>query len=61
MDLAVAHRVEDPGEQLAGHGDFGDVLGFLAAAGDDVVLALAQRVAGRHVLDGLDQRPPQDP
>ena len=60
-DLAVAHRVEDPGEQLAGRGDLGDVAGLLAAAGDDVVLALAQRVAGGHVLDRLDQRPAQQP
>ena len=32
-DLAVAHRVEHPGEQLAGRGDLGDVRGLLAAAG----------------------------
>jgi len=37
-DLAIAHRVEDPGEQLAGHGDLGDVLSLVAAAGEDVLL-----------------------
>ena len=46
-DLVVAHPVEDEGEQLAGGGDLGDVLCFLPAAGDDGVLALADRVAGR--------------
>ena len=59
-DLAVAHRVEDPGEQLARGGDLGDVLGLLAAAGEDVVFAPAQRVAGGHVLDRLHQRPPHE-
>jgi len=45
-DLAVAHGVEHPGEQLAGHRDLGDVLRLLAATGEDVLFALAQRVAG---------------
>src|SRR5213078_1670989 len=57
-DLAITHCVEDPGEQLACHGDLGDVLSLVAAAGEDVLLVLAQRVAGGHVLDRLDQRPP---
>ena len=40
-DLVVAHSVEHQGEQLADGGDLGDVAGFLAAAGNDGVLALA--------------------
>ena len=40
-DAPVAHAVVDQGEQLAGGGDLGDVLGLLAAAGDDGVLDLA--------------------
>ena len=43
-DLPVAHGVEDAGEQLAGRGGLGDVARLVAAAGDDVVLALARRV-----------------
>jgi hypothetical protein len=49
-----------PGEQLARCGDLGDVLSLLAAAGEDVLLPPAQRVAGGHVLDRFDQRPPHD-
>ena len=62
-DLVVAHPVEDEGEQLAGGGDLGDVLCFLPAAGDDGVLALADRVAGRGPLDSLvsAQRSIRDP
>src|SRR5260370_606387 len=60
-NLVVTHPVEDQGEQLAGGSDLGDVLGFLPAAADDGVLAGARpRVAG-DALDGLDQRPAQEP
>jgi len=36
-DLPVAHAVEDQGEQPPGGSDLGDILGLLAAAGDDGV------------------------
>jgi Bacterial regulatory proteins, gntR family len=49
------------GEQAAGGGDLGDVAGLLAAAGDDALADRAGQAAGGHVLDGLDQRPPQQP
>src|SRR5271169_4059360 len=60
-DVPVAHRVEDAGEQLAGRGDLGDVARLLAAAGDDGVLELVHRGAGRGALDRLDQCPAQRP
>ena len=62
-DLVVAHPVEDQGEQLAGGGDLGDVLCFLPAAGDDGVLALADRVAGgvRWMASVSAQRSIRDP
>src|SRR5215469_4022631 len=50
---AGAHRVEHPGQQLARYRDFGDVFRLVAVAGQDVVLALAQRMPGGHVLDRL--------
>ena len=60
-DVPVAHCVKDAGEQLAGRGDLGDVACLDAAAGDDGVLELAYRGAGRGALDRLDHRPAQHP
>src|SRR5712691_13135883 len=60
-DLPVAHPVEDQSEQLAGGGDLRDVLRFLAPAGDDGVLRAADHAVFRDALDGLDQRPAQQP
>jgi hypothetical protein len=56
-DALVAHAVEDQGEQLAGGGDLGDLLGFLAAAGGDAVLDLprlcsAPAIGQRHARTG---------
>src|SRR5258706_8560269 len=49
------------GEQVAGGGDLGDVLSLGPAAGDDALLErTSDRVRG-DVLDGLDQRPAQQP
>ena len=52
-DVPVAHAVEDQGEQLAGGGDLGGVLGLGAAAGDDGVLDLPRPRAGGLPLDRL--------
>ena len=56
-DVPVAHAVEDQGEQLAGGGDLGDVLGLLAAAGDDAVLDLP-RPRARRAAAGSPRAPP---
>src|SRR6266571_8601134 len=60
-DLPVAQAVVDQGEQPAGGGDLGDVAGFLAAAGDDGVPGRADHAVAGDALDGLDQRPAQQP
>src|SRR5262249_20803293 len=56
-DLSVAQAVEAEGEDLAGDRDLGDLL---AAPLGDPLVALAERAAaGRGVLSGFDQRPPE--
>src|SRR5258708_3816614 len=56
-DLPVAHPVVDEGEEPAGGGDLGDVLGLLPAAGDDGVFDGSDHAVAGDALDGLDQRP----
>ena len=60
-DLAVAEPVAVQGQQPAGGGDLGDVLGPGAAPGDDRVLGVTGGEPSRGTLDRLDQRLPQQP
>ena len=58
-DLVVAHRVVDPGEQLAGHGNLGCVLSLAATAADDVFCSGAAADC-RACTGFLNRRPAHD-